>query len=195
MKPAVPEEKLLSQFQLAGSDLFLSGLVSTHAGNLSVRRGLDRLVITRRGSMLAHLNPPDLVETGLWGDDEASPRASSELVVHRAILQGTDAGAVVHAHPPHAIALSLTAEEIVPVDAEGLYLLGRVPVLDAENSFGSLEVARRLPEILRRHRVAMVRGHGSFAVGETLEEGLHWTSTLEASARVLCILRPPSARR
>jgi len=27
--------------------------------------------------------------------------------------------------------------------------------------------------------VIMLRGHGSFAVGQTLEEAFHWTSTLE----------------
>jgi len=45
---------ILSQFQTVGRDLFSQGLVSSHGGNLSIRLG-DRLIITRRGSMLGNL--------------------------------------------------------------------------------------------------------------------------------------------
>ncbi|HEX9976514.1 MAG TPA: hypothetical protein VGA82_04610 [Dehalococcoidales bacterium] len=40
---------MLEEFQRIGRDLFLSGLASSHGGNMSVRLG-DRLIITRRGS-------------------------------------------------------------------------------------------------------------------------------------------------
>ncbi len=119
---------LLSQFQAVGHDIFSRGLVSSNSGNLSVRFG-DRIIITRRGSKLNCLQENDLIETGLSKNDRATPLASVELPVHRAIYQATSASAIVHAHPPHAIALSLTETEIVPTDTEGLSLLSRVPVL------------------------------------------------------------------
>ena len=42
--------------------------------------------------------------------------ASTEINVHRAIYLGTAAQAIVHAHPPYAIARSLMCDEIVPID-------------------------------------------------------------------------------
>ncbi|MCL6610898.1 MAG: aldolase [Peptococcaceae bacterium] len=179
---------MLKIFQQVGRDLFTAGLNNSHSGNLSARLG-DRLVITRRGSMLAHLEEEDLIETGLEKDDVNTPLASTEIGVHRAIYLKTPALAVVHAHPPHAVALSLLGDEIVPVDAEGLYLLPRVPVLSPRQAIASKELEETLPEVLREYRAAVVRGHGSFAAGRTLEEAYKWTASLQHSCRILCIAR------
>ncbi len=179
---------MFEQFREIGRDLFVAGLITSHGGNMSVRLG-DRIVITRRGAMLGRLRPEDLVETGLEADDAMVTLASTELVVHRAIYRATSALAIVHTHPLHATALSLVEDAIVPVDSEGSYLLHRVPVVAAAKTVGSLEVARILPPALRDHPIAVLRGHGAFAVGALLEEAYMVSTTLEASARILCILR------
>ena len=103
---------MLEEFQRIGRDLFLSGLVSSHGGNMSMRLG-DRLVITRRGLQLGQITAEDIVETGLYEDDSNIMLASSETPVHRAIYLNTAALAVVHAHTKAAIALSLLEDEIV----------------------------------------------------------------------------------
>ncbi|MGB9885528.1 MAG: aldolase [Moorellales bacterium] len=178
---------MLGEFQRVGRDLFLTGLVSSHAGNLSVRLG-DRIVITRRGARLGHLRRHDLVETGLYEDDSGIALASSEIRVHRAIYQETSALAVVHAHPPFTVTLSLTREAVVPVDSEASYLLHRVPVLSAEKTIGSAEVAALVAPALRDYKIVILRGHGTFAVGQFLEEALQWTTCLEAASKVLYLL-------
>ena len=116
-----------SQFQTIGRDLFARGLVSSHSGNLSIRLG-DRIIITRRGSMLNCLQEHDLIETGIIRNNRSTPLASIDLAIHRAIYRETQALAIVHAHPPHATALSLIENEIVP-SAEGLSVVGTVPVV------------------------------------------------------------------
>ncbi|PLX43143.1 MAG: fuculose phosphate aldolase [Deltaproteobacteria bacterium] len=179
---------MYEQFRDIGRDLYLGGLVSSHAGNMSVRMG-DRILITRRGSMVGRLKPDDLIETGLDADDAMVTLASSELIVHRAIYKATSALAIVHTHPPHATALSLSQDAIVPVDSEGSYLLHKVPVVEAAKTIGSSEVAEVIPPALRDHKVAMLRGHGSFAVGELLEEAFMVTSSLEFSSRILYLVR------
>ncbi len=166
----------------------MGGLVSSHAGNMSGRIG-DRLVITRRGSMLGRLRPGDLVETGLFRDDSGIALASSEIVVHRAIYAATSAQAVLHTHPPYGIVLSLEQDEIVPVDSEGSYLLHRVPVVAAEKTIGSKEMAELLSAALTRYKLCMLRGHGLFATGHMLEEAYQWTSAFEASARIAYLVR------
>ena len=104
---------VLEQFQAIGRDLFVAGVISSHGGNLSVRMG-DRILITRRGSMLARLEERDIIDTGLEENDSSVMLASTEINVHRAIYQGTAAQAIVQPHhPPHAIARSLMCDEIV----------------------------------------------------------------------------------
>jgi L-fuculose-phosphate aldolase len=177
---------VLEQFQLIGRDLFVAGLVSSHGGNMSMRQG-DRILITRRGSMLAQLEERDIVDIGLEENDANVTLASTEIVVHRAIYQQTSALAIVHAHPPYAIAQSLAKDEIVPVDSEGSYLLHKVPVVEAQLTAGSTEVAELLPKWLKEYDLVMLRGHGPFAIGHLLEEAYQLTSVFEMTCRILTI--------
>jgi L-fuculose-phosphate aldolase len=177
---------VLEQFQRIGRDLFVAGLVSSHGGNMSVRQG-DRILITRRGSMLARLEERDVIEIGLDENDANVTLASTEIVVHRAIYQATSALAIVHTHPPYAIAQSLVKDEIVPVDSEGSYLLHKVPVVSAQLTAGSTEVAELLPAWLKEYDLVMLRGHGPFAIGHLLEEAYQLTSVLEMACRIVTI--------
>ena len=179
---------MLTQFQSVGRDLFIRGIVASHTGNLSIRLR-NRILITRRGAMLGCLQEHDLIETGVSKNDRSTPLASSELAVHRAIYQLTPAQAIIHAHPPHAVALSLTTTEIVPNCAEGLEVVGRVPVLGWNTMFKSGELAETIADALNEHLVAMVHGHGSFAVGQLLEDAYNCTTMLEESSQVICLLR------
>ncbi len=179
---------MLEQFARFGRELFLQGVNSSHSGNMSIRAG-DRIFITRRGSMLANLREGDIIETGLRDDDSHITLASTEIKIHRAIYQSTSALAVVHAHPPFAIALSIDADEIVPIDTEGVYYFKSIPVITAALTVGSDEVEQSLPPLLENYKAAMVRGHGSFAVGQMLEEAFQWTSSLEASCKALFLYR------
>lgn len=179
---------ILSQFQSVGRDLFARGLISSHSGNLSIRLG-DRLIISRRGCRLSCLQESDLVETGISKNDRSTPLASTELAVHRTIYQETSALAIVHAHPSHAIALSLTETEIVPTDAEGLAIVGRVPVLGWHMQVKSGGLVDVISQALKQCRIVMVHGHGSFAIGQLLDEAHSCTTMLEESCRVIWLLK------
>jgi len=179
---------MLSQFQAVGQALFTQGLVSSQGGNLSVKLG-ERLLITHRGSALGSIQEGDLVETGITKNNRATPLASTELEVHRCIYQKTSALAVVHAHPPYAVALSFTEKEIVPCDAEGRALLAKVPVLSTNISEKLGKLAEDIARLLKEHRVVLVRGHGSFAASQLLEEAYYYTTVLEQSCRLLYLLK------
>lgn len=179
---------LLNQFQSTGRDLCSRGLVCSNSGNLSVRMG-DRLVITRRGSMLGCLDENDLIETGIDKNDRFTPLASTELPVHRAIYRETSALAIVHAHPPYAVAMSLLETEIVPNCNEGSPFMEKVPVLGWNMQVKPGGLADIIASTLKQYRIAMVRGHGSFAIGQLLEEAHNYTTLLDANCQVLCLLR------
>ncbi|MBS3816401.1 MAG: aldolase [Candidatus Thermoplasmatota archaeon] len=158
--------------------------LSSHSGNLSVRRG-DRMYIKRRGAMMGDLKEEDVVETGLEEDDSGVIIASTEIGVHRAIYKETSALAIIHAHTPYAVSLSLVRDEIVPIDDEGQYHLKKVPILDVEDSIGSDEVEDLLPPILQDYNAAILKGHGTFAHGENLEEAYNWITVVESICKVI----------
>jgi L-fuculose-phosphate aldolase len=178
------DPRLYEQFQEIGRDLYVAGLISSHGGNMSVRLG-DKVVIKRRGAMLGRLKPHDLIETGLYKPDSGVILASTELIVHRAIYLSTPALAVIHAHPRTAIALSLSREEIVPIDVEGSYLLKKVPVIEVEFASGSPEMAQAIADALKEYKIVMLRGHGCFSTGQTLEEAFQWVTVLEESSQII----------
>jgi L-fuculose-phosphate aldolase len=179
---------MLSQFQAIGQALFTQGLVSPQGGNLSVKLG-ERLVITHRGSALGSIQEGDLVETGISKNNRATPLASTELEVHRCIYKNTPALAVVHAHPPYAVALSFTEKEIVPPDVEGRALLSKVPILCTGEEWKPGDLADEIARLLTECRVVLVRGHGTFAASQLLEEAYYNTVVLEHSCRLLYLLR------
>jgi L-fuculose-phosphate aldolase len=157
--------------------LWEAGLVSSHGGNMSVRLPDGGMLITRTGAMLGRLGDDDLVTVAADGSSAGEP--SMDTAVHREAYETTEARALVHAHPRHAIALSLVAEAVDPVDAEGKLRLGSVPVVEAE----------RIPKALQEVTIVLARGHGSYARGDDLWQALQWTSVLEESAEVLLLLR------
>lgn len=177
-------ERLVEEFAGVGRTLFAAGLNNSHSGNLSVRLG-DSIVITRRGAMLAELTSQDLIAVGLKHDDSGIALASTEVKVHRGIYESTSALAIVHTHPRSAIALSLEGGDIVPVDVEGRYYFKRIPVLEVEQAIGSRELEKELPDLLKDFPIVIVKGHGAFAVGGNLEEGLQISHAMEWSCDII----------
>jgi len=177
-------KRLVDEFGRVGRILFEGGLNNSHSGNMSVRLG-DRVVITRRGAMLGELQANDLVDVGLVEDDSGIALASTEVKVHRAIYAATSHLAIVHTHPRTATAFSMDRDFLIPVDEEGRYYFKRIPVLSVKASIGSDALEKELPAMLKDYAIVMVRGHGAFAVGGTLEEGLQVTHSLEWSCDIL----------
>lgn len=174
-------------FQKIGNDLLVMGLVTSHGGNISVRKG-NKIIITRHGLMLSHLKEDSFVTVRLKGKDANARQASMELPVHRAIYQNTNARAIIHAHPTHVTALSLISETVMPKDSEGAILLGEVPVITSKKTVGSKAVAMQSSKALKDHKIVIVRGHGCFAIGQNLEEALCYTSALDASCHIILLL-------
>jgi L-fuculose-phosphate aldolase len=182
------DERIYEMFREIGRDLYAQNMVSSHGGNLSIRLG-DRVIIKRRGAMLGQLKPHDLIETGLEKNDSNVALASTELLAHRTVYMNTPALAICHCHPRTAIAFSLSRDEIVPIDNEGSYLLKKVPVITEEFASGTPQMANKVAEALKDYKIIMLRGHGSFATGQTLDEAFFWSSTLEEACQIMLIVK------
>ncbi|MPZ98759.1 MAG: hypothetical protein GEU80_05350 [Dehalococcoidia bacterium] len=177
-----------------GRDLYLTGLVTSHGGNLSLERFGGGALITRTGGMLGHLSEADLVPINGGGqrDRREDPEPSSNTAVHLAIYANQpEAKAVIHAHAVYTVAVCERWEAIDPPNVEGKRFLGRVPVLDLQVGEEALPVA----EALRERRIVAVRGHGTFAWGTDIWDALRVTSALEESSQLIHLrgvtTRPP----
>lgn len=172
---------ILIEFQKIGKLMLDLGLITSHAGNLSIKKD-NCIFITRHGSMLSELTSNNIIKVPF---EKKRKGASFELPVHQQIYANTDANAVMHAHPLHAIILSWFEDMIKPVDSEGKIILKEIPVLRSKITVGSAEVSSLLCKAFTNHKIAVVREHGSFAIGNDLEETLCYTSALEASSKML----------
>ncbi|MFA6001285.1 MAG: class II aldolase/adducin family protein [Thermoleophilia bacterium] len=169
---------MLEEFQQVGEDLIRQKLTTTHGGNMSMRHA-GRLIITAHFSMMGRLMPGDLIDVPLREEpDSITSNVSNDFGLHQLIYKFTPAGAVIHAHPPYAVAMSLQTDMIAPQDLEGSVFLREIPVVAVEDA------PQKMPQVLQTHVAVVVRGHGSYVVGRTLTEALAYTSALGLSSEV-----------
>ncbi len=167
------------EFERIGKRLVAEHLVGGNFGNISLRQGDAGFYIKRTGAYLDGATKPVFVPL----DGTVPLEASSEYRVHREVYRKTPHMAVVHAHPPAAVALSLVRNEVHPEDSEGRMFCPLIPVVEGEP--GSQEIADTVSGALVSAKLVIVRGHGTFAAGKTLDEAYVYTSLAEHACRVL----------
>ncbi|MDR0888544.1 MAG: class II aldolase/adducin family protein [Coriobacteriales bacterium] len=192
--------RMMDTLRMIGLDMAATGAVTSHGGNLSIYDGND-IWITHTGAMLGHLDASKIVCCGL-APSPADDGASMELIVHRAMyLASANAtgavrpAAVAHAHTLYTTYESFICDEIKPPDSEGRLILGSaVPVLTPKATIASNEAAGMLADqVAGGHNIAVLRGHGPFAIADTLEDAWRLISCLEHSAHLLALLEARKA--
>jgi L-fuculose-phosphate aldolase len=161
----------------AGRRLGARGLISAGEGNLSLRLDADRLLVTPTGRRKDELKRDDFVVVWLRHPDRdavsrSGLRPTSDLAIHLAVHAARpDLGAVVHAHLPASMALTLAGEVPDPVALpETALLLPRLPFL-ALGEPGSVELADRIAAALAAPpepfaNAVLLERHGALAVGD-----------------------------
>jgi L-fuculose-phosphate aldolase len=174
--PVDPRSSATDQVLRAGRRLGSRGLISAGEGNISVRLDADRILVTPAGLRKDELAADDLVVVRLGHPDReaVSPsgrHATSDLAVHLAVHAALpELGAVVHAHLPAAMALTLAGEIPDPVALpETAMLLPRLPFVSHEAP-GSQRLADRVAAALTEApdpfaTALLLERHGAYAVG------------------------------
>ena len=169
------------------------GLLMSNDGNISVRLDEQRLLITPSGLCKGRLAPDDLLVMDLDGNvlelaADPALRPSGETAMHtEAMRLRPDIRAVLHAHPPHAVALTVAGlrfrDDVLP---EVILGLGDVPITGFALPI-SVENARAIRPFIREHNALLLRNHGSLTVGTHLDEALIHLERVESVAQVLLL--------
>lgn len=166
-----------------GKKMVAQKLAHSHFGNVSKRIG-DRILISMTGSMLDELEG-HIVEVPLFESSPLDIRASIELAVHREIYKKASVLAILHGHSEFAVILSLlhpAGTDLHLEDSEGICLLHEIPIIHGDS--GSKELAEKAAVALCDHKAVLVRGHGVFARGNTVDEAFVVLSSVEHSCKV-----------
>jgi L-fuculose-phosphate aldolase len=166
-----------------GKKLVERDLVESQFGNISVRKG-EKMLITKSGSALDEINGDNVVELDIEKPCDLDRIASSETIVHRTIYKHTSALAIIHAHPAFAVIESMLVdtESIIPINIEGEHFLHEIPIV--KGNPGTAELAENVAQALIGHKGAIICGHGTFAIGKTLDEAYFITALVEQSCKL-----------
>ena len=165
-----------------GKLLFERRLISGWGGNISCRIGKERFLITGQHAPLGFLTPKDLVEINRQGRPlKKTQQPSSETPLHLAVYNGTEAKAVIHAHPPMVLAFSLKHRSFVPLSFEEKYTIGEIPVLPQETP--TVTRPESVVKELSLRPIVILQGHGTVALGKELREAFLLTDLLEEAIR------------
>lgn len=187
------ELELREQICRVGRLMYQQGYVDGAGGNISARLDDDRILVSPSGLAIGFLEAEQLIVVNLAGERVDQPteanahlRATSESAMHlECYRQRDDVNAVVHAHPPTAVALTLVGYDfqqcIIP---EMVVLLGMLPTAPYSTP-SSRENSDAITNLIREHDAIMLSNHGSLTVAKSLWDAYMMLETLEHGATIL----------
>jgi len=157
-------------------------------GNISYRYDDNTILITPSGKPKFLLVEEDIAVVDMNGK-VIKGKPSSEMLMHLEVYKmRADARAVIHAHPPTAVAYSIAhpaAEEIPGKSFSELILaVGKLPIVPFQMP-GSLEMGTALHPFIKNYKVMVLARHGALSFGEDLIEAYNGMERLEHSCNIL----------
>jgi L-fuculose-phosphate aldolase len=160
------------------------------SGNISVRNG-EHIAITPSGAAYEDLTPASICVVDVDGAHvDGALEPSSEVPMHTAVYQRTDAAAVVHTHPLYASTVSVLVDELPPVHYMIALLGGPVRVAPYA-TYGSDELAANSVAAMEGRFGALLQNHGATTYGESLAKAytrslyLEWVCRMYHQARLV----------
>ena len=163
-----------------------TNLSPLRSGNISLRAkedDKDGYLITPSGKKYDSLKSENIIFMGLNEEPENTDpgnKPSSEWRFHRDIyLNKKDAQAIVHAHSPHATAVSSHGKSVPPFHYM-IALAGGEDIKCSEYAtFGTKELSDNVINALTNRSACLMSNHGQVAFGKNLEEAFELAQEIE----------------
>ena len=182
------------QICLLGKSLFDRGFTVGSSGNISVRTEDGNWLMTPTNACLGRLDPARLSLVNAQGKPLSGDKPTKESFLHLSMYeQRPDAGAVVHLHSTHSVAVSVLAdvdkeEPIPPITAYYVMKIGNLKLLPY-SAPGDMSLANAVREVAGRHHAIMLANHGPIVAGKSLEAAVYASEELEETAKLFLLLR------
>ncbi|MGI3899628.1 MAG: 3-oxo-tetronate 4-phosphate decarboxylase [Janthinobacterium lividum] len=176
-----------------GASLFSRGLTFGSSGNISVRLD-DGWLMSPTNVAMGDLDPERLSRLDAEGRHVAGDAPTKEGFLHRVMYEGRpDAGAVVHLHSTHSVAVSCMADVdhhdvLPPLTAYYIMRIGRLPLVPYFPP-GDVALAEAVRPLVSRHHAVLLANHGPVVAGTSLSAAAGAIEELEETAKLFLMLQ------
>jgi ribulose-5-phosphate 4-epimerase/fuculose-1-phosphate aldolase len=180
------------------ASLYDRGLTHGSTGNISARTEDGGLLVSPTGSSFGRLDPARLARFDTQGRHVDGDRPTKEMPLHSAFYEtrGT-AGAVVHLHSCHSVALSLVTEPgeefLPPLTPYAVMQLGRVALLPFYLP-GDPAMGDAVRGLAGKRSAVMLANHGPVVAGRDVEAACNAVEELEGTAKLALLTRGMAPR-
>jgi ribulose-5-phosphate 4-epimerase/fuculose-1-phosphate aldolase len=192
------ETALRDEIVMLGRSLYDRGLTPGSSGNISARLD-DGWLMTPTNACLGRLDPARLSKLDAAGFPVEGEPPTKESFLHAAMYEERPgAGAVVHLHSTHAVALSCVAnldpaDVLPPITAYYVMRVGRLPLVPFYLP-GDRALAEAVRKLATRHHAVLLANHGPVVAGTSLANAVYAIEELEETAKLYLLLRGAKTR-
>jgi ribulose-5-phosphate 4-epimerase/fuculose-1-phosphate aldolase len=178
--------------QLAKS-LYDRQLTFGSSGNISLKLD-DGWLMTPTGSSMGEIDPARISKLDAAGEWVDGDKPTKESFLHMAMYQQRPkAGAIVHLHSTHSVAVSCLDDVnpdnvLPPLTAYYVMRIGQLPLIPYFAP-GDINLAEAVREMASRHHAVLLANHGPVVAGTSLEDAVYATEELEETAKLFLLLR------
>jgi ribulose-5-phosphate 4-epimerase/fuculose-1-phosphate aldolase len=194
----VSEAAIREEICRLGQSIFQRGLTAGSSGNISVRVA-DGFLMTPTNVSLGRLDPARLSKLDANGKLVSGDAPTKESFLHRAMYEERGkAGAVVHLHSTHSVAVSCLAEidpadVLPPITAYYVMRVGTLPLVPYYRP-GDKTLADAVRKLAGKHHAVLLANHGPVVAGTSLDAAANAIEELEETAKLFLLLRGEKTR-
>ncbi|MFK7764731.1 MAG: aldolase [Roseobacter sp.] len=183
------ENRLREQICLLAKSMFDRGLTGGSTGNVSARTDDGGLLVSPTGTSFGRLDPARLSRFDGAGTLIGGDAPTKEMPLHSAFYDTrSTAGAVVHLHSCHSVALSMLPGQdadnfLPPLTPYGIMKLGKVKLLPFYRP-GDPEMGKAVRGLAGKRSAVMLANHGPVVAGKDIEAACNAIEELEDTARL-----------
>ena len=193
------EANLRELICLLAKSMFDRGLTGGSTGNISARTSDGGLLVSPTGTSFGRLDPGKLSRFDAHGIHIDGDEPTKEMPLHSAFYDTrSSAGAVVHLHSCHSVALSMMPDVdadnfLPPLTPYGIMKLGRVKLLPFFMP-GDPAMGEAMRGLAGKRSAVMLANHGPVVAGKDIEAACNAIEELEDTARLAMMTRGLSPR-
>ena len=188
------ETKLREQICILAKSLFDRGLTGGSTGNISARTDDGGLLVSPTGTSFGRLDPGRLSRFDAAGMLVNGDAPTKEMPLHSAFYDTrSSAGAVVHLHSCHSVALSMMPDVdpnnfLPPLTPYAIMKLGKVKLLPFFLP-GDAAMGEAVRGLAGKRSAVMLANHGPVVAGRDVEAACKAVEELEDTARLALLTR------